>query len=251
MTNVRVAGILIFLACTPTLMAQLSGKDRDLAKQMISGDLYLRNNVPCRYTSGGFGIGAVVVTEVSPTVVDWDRNLKAIEDEKQQKRKRGIDTIYWGFGPNDVIRYGKLYFKGDTLELWAEGAKPKDTEIWIRFVAIKNMDDFKKAFDLIVSKKPLQDEHPEWPEEIRKAVAARQVVEGMTKDQAFSVVGTPVGTDKREVGGTTEETWILRQETGASGGWGKVISSTTGFPASLRFIDGKVTAIGQVTKPLK
>ncbi len=78
-----IIGVFFVFACSPVLMAQLSGKDRDQAEKMIEGDLYLRNNVPCRYVSGRWGgIGAEGITEVSPTGVDWDKNLKVIEEEK-------------------------------------------------------------------------------------------------------------------------------------------------------------------------
>jgi hypothetical protein len=246
---VLVLGSLTVLA--PISSAELTGKDRDQAKQMTQGELYLRNNVPCRYRSGGFGIGAEVVTEVSPQGVDWERNLKVIEQEKEKKKKRGVDTIYWGFGPNDKIQYGKLYFKGEVVELWAEGAKPKDTEIWIRFVQIKTLDDFQKAFDQILSSKRLQDEHADWPENVRQAIAERKLVEGMTKTQAFAVVGTPIAVASSEEGGKKVETWFPRQETGTSGGWGKLLSATTGFPASLRFVDGVLTVISDVAKGTK
>ncbi len=242
----------LWVCLAPLASAELKGRERESAKEMTAGSLYLRNNVPCRYTSGSWGIGAVVVTEVSPTAVDWEKNLKAVADANQtKKKKRGVDTIYWGFGPNDVIRYGKLYFKGDNVELWAEGVKPKDTEIWIRFVEIKSLDDFKKAFDQILSNKPLQDEHPEWPAGIKEAVAGRKVVEGMTKAQAFAVVGTPIGVETSEEGGKKVETWFPRQETGASGSWGRVLSATTGFPASLRFMDGLLVTIGQGANTVK
>jgi hypothetical protein len=244
-------GTLVLLA--PVGSAELAGKDRDQAKRMTAGVLYLRNNVPCRYTGGGGwgGIGAEVVTEVSPQGVEWDRNLNAIEQEKAQKKKRGIDTIYWGFGPNDKIQYGRLYFKGETVELWAEGAKPKDTEIWIRFVQIKTLDDFQKAFDQILSSKPLQDEHADWPDHIRQAIAERKVVRGMTKTQAFAIVGTPIALESGVEEGKKVETWFPRQETGTSGGFGKVMSATTGFPSSLRFVDGVLTAIGEAKKGTK
>jgi hypothetical protein len=242
-TVVLAIGSLMLLA--PISSGELAGKDRDQAKKMTQGLLYLRDNVPCRYRSGGFGIGAEVVTEVSPQGVDWDRNLKAIEQEREKKKVKGVDTIYWGFGPNDKIQYGRLYYKGETVELWAEGVKPKDTEIWIRFVQIKTMDDFQKAFDLILSAKPLQDEHADWPEQIRQAIAQRKLVEGMTKAQAFAVVGTPIGLDTSEEGGKKLETWFPRQETGTSGGFGKVLSATTGFPSSLKFVDGVLTAISE------
>jgi hypothetical protein len=239
--KIRVMAVAFFMIlCAGKAGAQYSRQDRDQMNKMIKGDLYLRNNVPCRYTSGGWGIGAEVVTEVSPMGVDWDRNLALIAEKKQ---KRGVDTIYWGFGPNDILRYGKLYFKNDVIELWAEGVKPKDTEIWIRFVQIKSLDDFKKAFDLILSSKPLQDEHPEWPEPIRRAIAAHNVIEGMTKAQAFMVVGTPIGVEQGEKDGKKTETWFPRQDNGASGGWGKIASAETGFPVSLQFVDGSLANI--------
>jgi hypothetical protein len=236
----RTAAIaLIVLASAHAANAQLSGRDRDEIKKMTKGDLYLRNNLPVRYTSGGWGIGAEVVTEVSPTGVDWEKNLALIAEKRL---KAGVDAIYWGFGPNDLIHYGKMYFKGgDVLEFFVEGAKPKDTEIWIRFVQIKNLDDFKKAFNLILSPQPLQAEHPEWPEEI----------EGMTKAQAFCVVGTPLGAEVSEKDGKKTETWFPRQETGAAGSYGKVVSSETGFPVSLQFVDGTLASITNRSKAAK
>jgi hypothetical protein len=241
-------------AClTAGASAELSPSDRAVIKEMTRGSLYLRNNVPCRFTAG-MGIGAEVVTEVSPTGIDWEKNLNATPESvnKGRLRRTSVNTIYWGFGPNDIIRYGKLYFRGGgVVELWAEGVKPKDVEIWIRFVGIGSRDDFKKAYDLILSNKPLQDEHPEWPTEIKTAIASRRVMEGMTKAQAFAVVGTPIAIDNREEAGKKIETWFPRQDTGAAGSWGSVTSSTTGFPASLRLVDGKLAAIVNTAGPVR
>ena len=235
--------------------AELSSNDRSVIKEMTRGELSLRNNVPCRYTSGGWGVGAEVVTEVSPSGVEWEKNLQTVQEQQQKKGKRrwaGIDTIFWGFGPNDVIRYAKLYFKGNgVVELWAEGIKPKNVDVWIRFVNIQNREDFKKAFDLILGPKPIQEDHPEWAPEIRKAIADHTVIEGMTKAQAFAVVGTPMRAATNDEAGKKVEIWFPRQETGASGSYGKVVSAFTGFPAELRFIDGKLAVITQTTKPVK
>jgi hypothetical protein len=244
------AAVLVSLAA-----AELSSNDRSVLKEMTRGELYLRNNVPTRYTSGGWGIGAEVVTEVSPSGVEWEKNLQAAHEQQQKKGKRrwsGIDTIYWGFGPNDVIRYAKLYFKGNgVVDLWAEGIKPKNVEIYIRFVGIQNREDFKKAFDLILGPKPIQEDHPEWSPEIRKAIADHTVIEGMTKAEAFAVVGTPMRAATNDEAGKKVEIWFPRQETGASGSYGKVVSASTGFPAELRFIDGKLAVISQTSKPVK
>lgn len=248
------ASILAVVQVWPSA-AELNSSDRAFIKEMTRGELYLRNNLPCRYTSG-FGIGAEVLTEVSPAGVEWDKNLQSIQEQQLKKGKKrrwsGVDTIFWGFGPNDVIRYGKLYFKGNgVVELWAEGVKPKNVEVWVRFVGIQTREDFKKAFDLILSPKPIQEDHPDWAPEIRKAIADHTVIPGMTKAQAFAVVGTPMRATTGEEGGKPVEIWFPRQETGASGDNRRVLSASTGFPAELRFIDGKLAAIEQTAKPVK
>jgi len=238
-------------------MAQLTGADRTAIKKMTEGTLYLRNNVPCRFTVG-MGVGAEVVTEVSPTGVDWDKNLNAPQGKK---KNGGLNAIYWGFGPNDMIHYGKLYFRGGGIvELWAEGVKPKNVEIWIRFVDINSRDDFKKAYDLIVSRQPIQDEHPEWPAEIRTAIGERRLVAGMTKPQAFAVVGTPINSETSDESGNKIEIWFPRQDSGTSGGgiylpgpmgvnMGglNVKLGATGFPTSLRFVNGKLAVMGEAS----
>jgi hypothetical protein len=229
---------------TAPARAELSGKDKDEVKKMMAGTLYLRVTIPVRYKSGGFGIGADLLAEVSPSAVDIEKNMPA----PSEKRKRGLDTVYWGFPPNTPVGNGKVYFKGKgVVDWWAEGTDSKNNhEFWIHFVGIESAADFKKAFDLVLAPKPLQDEHPEWPEETRKAIAARQVIKGMTKLQAYAVVGDPVGVEKSEEGGKTIETWTPRQDTGttAAGGWSVVVKSeTTGFPSTIRFTDGVVTSV--------
>lgn len=238
------AGALLVLALPLTASAELTGKERDQARAMIKGDLYLRTTIPMRFKGGrGWGgIGAEVLAEVSPTALSYEKNMPA----PGAKTGRGVDTIYWGFGPNDIIRYGELSFKkGDIVDLWAEGVKPKDFEVMIRFVQIKTLDDFKLAFGLVLASRPLQDEHPEWAPEIRQAVAARKVIVGMTKAQAFAVVGTPIGVETGEDAGKPVEVWFPRQDTGASADYSRVASSTTGFPVSIRFVEATVVAVTQ------
>jgi len=235
----------------PSFSADLSGNDRDVIKEMTRGIMYLRNNVPCRVRSGAWGIGAEPITEVSPSSVDWDRNLKLIEGQTTGKRRFGVDTVSWLFGPNDGIQYAKLYFKPNgVVDLYAEGVKPKKEEVWIRFVDINSKDDFQKAFDVILSNKPLQDEHPDWPDDIRHAIAQRKVIAGMTKAQAFAVVGTPIGAESKDEGGQKVETWFPRQDTGTTGSYRKVIGGATGFPVSIRFVDGKVQSTSDKLQPV-
>ncbi len=48
----------------------------------------------------------------------------------------------------------------------------------IKLVGIRNLDEFKKAFDLTFARVPLQDEHLDWPENIRKAIGERKIAKG-------------------------------------------------------------------------
>jgi len=222
-------------------LAELSKLDRDTAKKMTSGSLYLRLDVPCKYGSAGFGLNVESLLEVSPTGHDVERKLNL-----PSKNKR--ESVYWGFFPNDVVRYGKLSFDGDTVQVWMEGAPPNDNEVMIDFIHIQTMDDFVKAFNQTFSKVPLQDEHQDWPAEVRQAIAGRKVIAGMSKEQAFAVVGTPLNVTTGEENGTKVETWFPRQDKGTVVTFRKNKSTRTGFPALLKFVDGKLQVIEQTPR---
>jgi len=233
---------------------------------MMAGSLYLRTTIPVRYKVGGWGVGPRIVTEVSPEAIDRDKNMPVLPPNKKQQPPKNTanpgsgpqvntykslighphDTIYWGFGPNEPVGKGRLDFlDGAVVEWWGEGlAAPRRHEIYFRFVQIKSVDDFKKAFDLVFSRKPLQDEHPEWPEEIRNAIAARKIVKGMSRLQAAAVVGVPIAVEKSGEGGKAVEIWTPRQDLGTAlqGGKNRVWIETSGFPASIRFVDGQVAS---------
>jgi len=236
------AGAVMLLLCLlmpVAVQAGLSKPERDSAKSMTSGTLYLRLDVPCKYgVAGGFGLNVESLLEVSPTGHDVERKLNL-----PSKKKR--ESVYWGFFPNDTVRYGKLTFDGDTVQLWMEGTPPNNNEIMIDFVHIQSMDDFTKAFNQTFSKVPLQDEHQDWPSEIRQAIAARNLIVGMTKEQAFDVVGTPINVVTGEENGVKVETWFPRQDRGTVVTFRKNKSTRTGFPSLLKFADGKLQVIEQ------
>ena len=56
---------LLFVLFAPLVVrAELSKEDREAAKRMIAGTLYLRLDVPLRYVMGSFGWGPETVLEV-------------------------------------------------------------------------------------------------------------------------------------------------------------------------------------------
>ena len=81
-------------------------------------------------------------------------------------------------------------------------------------------------------------------------LAERRLVSGMTKQQAFRVVGAPVEERASTEGEKEVEVWITRQDKGVRPGRKQRGGTATGFPLSLKFVDGVLVEIGaQETQP--
>ncbi|HKV79037.1 MAG TPA: hypothetical protein VJP02_12890 [Candidatus Sulfotelmatobacter sp.] len=234
--------LLVVLLASLVVRAELPKQDREAAKRMIAGTLYLRLDVPLKHVPGAFGWGPEAVLEVSPTGHDTSRILSL--PIKHPKRVK----LNFVFYPNYPVRFAKLLFNGDKISVWAEGVSPHEYEIMIDFIQINSLDDFTKAFNQTFSKVPLQEEHPEWPSDVRSGIAEHKLVVGMTKDQAFAVVGTPLETETEEENGVKVETWSPRQDAGTIGVRKQEKNMRTGFPALLKFTDGKLQTIEQAPK---
>jgi hypothetical protein len=246
----RQAGaLLLLLLCLPlALRAQMSKQDMETAKGMIAGTLYLRLDVPLRSEVGNWGIGSAPLLEVSPTSHDTSRLLAQETNSKEMtstSRFKKRERINYVFYPNYPVHAGALKVNGDEVNLMLEGFKPINYEVTINFVQIKSIDDFTKAFNQTFSKLPLQDEHPEWPAEARNAISEHRLIVGMTKEQAFDVVGTPLDIKSDETKPVHTEIWHPRQDKGqAIDRRGHVEDlGSTGFPVQLKFVDGKLQII--------
>ncbi|MGA3099500.1 MAG: hypothetical protein ABSF25_23850 [Bryobacteraceae bacterium] len=238
------------MLCLPlALRAQLSKEDREAAKKMISGTLYLRVQAPQKYGLGYWAPYSVSMLEAAPTGVSADRKLaeplKSIPKNGYHLKQ---EEVYWGYLANTPVRYGKLESEEGKLVVWMERVEP-NTDVSIDFIDIKSLDDFTKAFNLALSKVPLQDEHPEWPSAVREGIASGKLVVGMTVEQARIVVGAPLSISAGEDNGSKTEKWILRQDPGKvlggnkkRGAWMRV-STRTGFPTSITFRDGKLLSM--------
>ncbi|MGO9086886.1 MAG: hypothetical protein ACLQBK_16815 [Candidatus Sulfotelmatobacter sp.] len=251
-SNVRRLSMLIALLlslCAPlAVWAQMSAQESKTAQGMVSGTLYLRLDVPLRSEVGHWGLGSEPLLEVSPTGHDSSRLINREMKNKEMtetSRWRMRERINWVFFPNYPVRYGKLTVKGNTVEVFLEGVQP-NYEVRIDFIQIDSLADFTKAFNQTFSNVPLQDEHPEWPAEIRNAIAEHRLVVGMTTEQAFDVVGTPLDVKTDDASGVHTEIWHPRQDKGkvVVVGYVDAALGSTGFPAQLKFIDGKLQVIG-------
>ncbi|MEW6366162.1 MAG: hypothetical protein AB1714_16165 [Acidobacteriota bacterium] len=235
------------LLCACPSQAEMSKQERKEAEKLVSGVFYTRIDAPCTYSAGVWGSGAdKPIVEVSPT----GYKIGATEDFKGG-RLRSSGTS-WGIPPNTRCGYAALIFARETVDVWFEAREDNNNdETIVRFVGIKTLKDFQDAFNVAFSRVPLQEAHDDWSSEIKKAVAEHRLMGGMTGEQAFCVVGTPV--EKRSsTDGTKEvEIWITRQDKGVRPGR-KQTSTATGFPPSLRFVDGVLTEIGAAeTQPAR
>jgi hypothetical protein len=143
--------------------AQLNGRDRDAAKKMLYPTLYLRTDVPTNGAVDPF-------IEISPSGHSWER-LVALAEGSAKKRSRPTG-VYWAFRPNDTVKWGSPDYKDATITVWFEGVRD---ELKVRFIDIKTLEDFKKAFDQVFSTVPLQDEFPDWSAEVKTAIAQRRL----------------------------------------------------------------------------
>jgi len=243
--------LLVFLCLPLVLRAQLSNEDKEKAQQMVSGTLYSRIDYPCRYVTR-FGTGPSSLLEVSPNGHDYQRQLNDL------KQKHGVTStistsIYWAEFPNRGLNHGELRFNGDTITYDGEDID-SGLEVGFDFIQIHNIDDFTKAFNLVFSKVPLQEEHPEWPDAVKQAISAHTLIVGMTKEQVIDVIGEPVEVEKGEENGVKIEIWTSRQDRGAPGGKQDIFngageaadrsSASTGFPLLLRFQDEILAVYG-------
>jgi hypothetical protein len=201
---------------------------------MVEGKYYMRLDAPCIYgakTKAGLWFDPLL--QVSPT------EHKLIAAPALSKKQ----FIYWGSGPNDPVGYGTVKVRGDTVYVWLEGRKPVANEFVIAFVNIKTLEDFKAAYKRAFSQVPLEEEHPEWSPEIRRAIAERRVIEGMTKEQVLCVLGEPESVGTTVENGVSIEIWHPRQENGSKQPYHNMKPYHTGYPTSIRFADGKLVAV--------
>ena len=250
-STLRQFGVVLLAVCflPPTLRAQLSKEDHRAAQQMISGTLYLRLQAPQKYGMGKWAPYSESMLEASPAGVSADRKLaEPLKSISRNAYHLKQEEVYWGYLANTPLNHCKLQWENKTNVVWCERVDP-NTDVSVDFINIKTLDDFTKAFNLTFSKVPLQDEHPEWPSDVRAAIAAGKLVVGMTLEQARIVVGTPLSVTSGEDNGAKTETWTLRQDPGQVLGWNKKhgaatkVAKQTGLPVSITFQNGKLISI--------
>ena len=242
-TGARVLGGLLALAIAgaATAFAEPPKPVRKQIKQFLKsqGTLYARMDMPCKTGRHPFGTYKAPLVEVGPDGSNTDGELGMSFSGFHAQ------STYWGIGPNDSLKFDEGEWDEGAFEVELYGVGPSDgTDTVIKFVNIEGMEDFEAAFDRAFATQPLQDEHPEWSDEMKRAVAERRLVNGMSKRQAYYVVGTPERVETSEMDGKKTEIWYTRQERGMQMGFWYSKAETTGYPSQLKFVDGELVDAG-------
>lgn len=244
MPNLRPTLIAAFVAAaflfTAGAQAELSRKDQKAARQMFKGTLYMRFDAPCTKGRHPYGVYLSPVVDVSP---------QGVNTETEGGGSFGwyhASTTVWAVRVNDPVEFDDISWEDDgTLEIELIGVGSADgRDTVLRFVNIQSLADFEAAWKLSFSTQPLQDEHPDWPADMRKAVGERRLVPGMNKRQTFYVVGLPEQVEKSKEGDLEIETWTLRKR-GAEIGFFTYDPGDFGPAEKIRFEGGKLVTSSQ------
>jgi len=237
---------LLLIAVSTASFAKLTTADQKEIKSLVKGTYYLRIDAPCATGRHAYGTYKRPLVEVSTEGVNTEGDLQ------MNASWWHADSTYWGVSVNDQVKVEDydVDLEESTVELELEGVGPTEgNDTVIKLVKIASLDDFKAAFARAFATKPLQDEHEDWPAEVRAAIAKRQLVAGMTKRQVYCVTGNPEKFEKSEKDGKEIEVWHLRQNKGMKMGyWTAKSGESTGMPDTIRFENGKLADIAAVGK---
>ena len=224
--------------------AKLTKAGKKEIRARFDGRLYLRMDAPCATGRHPYGTYKRPLVEVSP-----DGTNTADTDTVMRSSWWHADSTYWGIRINDPVVLDELDFDADDgeVEIELEGVDVADGNATVlKFVNIYSVDDFDRAFEHTFSPVALQDGHDDWADDVKQAIADRELRDGMTKRQVFYVTGTPESFEKSEEGGKEIETWHLRQDRGMKMGFFKAkMGESTGLPGSIRFEDGVLVGVAQ------
>ncbi len=152
-------------------------------------------------------------------------------------------SIWYSVRPNEALALKESEFDDGIFAITFVGtgaSKSRDTKL--KIIGVTTFAEVKPVLDQLLASASPVDSNTDWPADIKDAITKRNLVNGMSKKQAYLVVGEPTGSSSREEAGKKIEIWNARQNNGMKIGYGASVEST-GYPAELRFEDGKLVGI--------
>ena len=225
---------LVALFAAQAATAELSRADQKKVNALTKGKFYLRLDAPCATGRHPYGVYHRPLIEVSPEGANTD-----IQNEVNVGWFHA-DSTDWSVRINDAVVVDSVDYDESDVEVEVEGTDESDgRDTVVKLIHINTYADFEAAFKRVFSPVPLQDEHPDWPQEMRDAVRQRKLRDGMNKRQVFYVVGQPESVEKKTQGKVEVEIWTLRAKGVEFGFFNSTYSGPQGG-RTLRFEDGKL-----------
>lgn len=175
------------------------------------------------------------IAEVTPTTVK-------IEAKTGVSATIGsAQSVWFGVRPYETLSFKELECNDDGVVLAFIGtgaSKGRDTKI--KITSGSTLAEVKTSLDTVITASDPVD--ASWPDDVKTGVHNRTLVNGMSKKQAYLVVGEPIDASTKEEGGKKIETWKPRQDGGLRIGYGAKVEST-GYPTEIHFEDGQLAGI--------
>lgn len=143
---------------------------------------------------------------------------------------------------NDAVRVDEFDWDDDdgSLDVEIEGTGRSKGEGIVQFREIRSAADFQTCWNGAFSEVSIEQKY-DWPEDVKRALVAREVKEGMTPEQVLVAVGTPERVSREVQNGQKVEIWTIQRGQGTGFG---IFVATFGDKREglIRFVDGKVAA---------
>lgn len=150
----------------------------------------------------------------------------------------GASSVWYGVRANEVLKLESVELEDGHVEITFVGtgaSEGRDTRLQID--GATTLADVKSVLDQLVTVTDPVD--PTWPEDVKAAIKKRQVINGMTKRQAYLSVGEPTSATTQDIGGgKSVEMWVPRTNNGLRIGFGASMEMTQ-YPQFIKFQDGK------------
>lgn len=191
--------------------------------------MYALKDLP---VSSGSAMGMSYISplvEVAPTGFTIDTSAAV------QTTYGGAKTVWYGVRVMDTLVFEEATYDDGILVLaflGSDKSKGRDTKIK---VTSGTFAEVKPVLDQLVSVKSPVD--PSWPADVRTAIDNRVVINGMTKPQAYLVVGEPTSASTMDIAGKKVDMWYPRNNNGIRFGFG-VSMEMTNYPPVVKFQDG-------------
>jgi hypothetical protein len=211
------------------------GKVLEKAAKAKKGTYFLKSNLP--YVSGRHAFGAYK----KPLV---ECSVEGLNTKSAGEFGGGLYHVEGrtlSLRINDQVKVEDLDYDDDEaqLEIEVEGTgRTGGGDGVVAFVKLRGIEDFDRCWNEVFSDVSIETKY-DWTDEVKRAVAARRVNNGMSREMVLVAVGNPETIEKSVEDGKNIETWHVQTGEGTKMGF-FAMSVGDKREIAIKFIDGVV-----------